>query len=149
MPTRIPWLLIGYGNTLRQDDGAGVRVAEQLERLSLPGVRVLTCHQLTPELAATLATATAVVFVDAAAEAQDRVRMRQLRPAARATPLAHAADPRTLLLLARELFGHAPRAWLMTLPAPELGYGEGLSAAAEAGVQTAVTRLQRRMARAP
>jgi hydrogenase maturation protease len=141
----IPWLVIGYGNTLRRDDGAGVRVAEEIERLALPGVRVLTCHQLTPELAELLAGAGRVVFVDASAESLARVRLRQVQPARAAAPLAHAADPRGLLVLARELFGHAPRAWMLALPAPDLGFGEGLSAEAEEGVRQAVAALRRKM----
>ena len=30
-------LVIGYGNTLRGDDGVGPRVAEAVEKLNLPG----------------------------------------------------------------------------------------------------------------
>ena len=59
-------LVIGYGNTLRGDDGIGPAVAEAVAALGLPGVRVIVAHQLTPELAADLADAQLVVFVDAA-----------------------------------------------------------------------------------
>jgi hypothetical protein len=44
-------LVIGYGNTLRGDDGVGPRVAEAIEELNLPGVRTLVCQLLTPEFA--------------------------------------------------------------------------------------------------
>jgi len=145
----IPWLVIGYGNTLRRDDGAGVRVAEAVEQWALPGVQVLLRHQLAPELADALARAARVVFVDAAAGEQTRPAWRPLRPAPRAAPLAHAADPRALLLLARALFGRAPRAWLLTLPAPDLGYGEGLSPLAAAGAQAALLKLRRQLTAAP
>ncbi len=124
---------------------AGVRVAEEIERLALPGVEVLTCHQLTPELAEPLAHADRVVFVDASAEPLARVTLRQVKPARSAAPLAHAADPRGLLMLARELFGQAPRAWMLALPAPDMGYGEGLSAEAEEGVRRAVAALRRKI----
>ena len=43
-------LVIGYGNTLRSDDGVGVWIAGQLAVLHLPNVDVRTCHQLFPEL---------------------------------------------------------------------------------------------------
>ena len=43
------FLVIGYGNTLRGDDGVGPRVAEAIEKLNLPGVRTLVCQQLSPE----------------------------------------------------------------------------------------------------
>ena len=34
-------LVIGYGNTLRRDDGVGPRVAEAVEGLRLAGVRTI------------------------------------------------------------------------------------------------------------
>lgn len=67
MPTDVSadTLLIGYGNTLRSDDGVGPSVVEAIDQRQLLGVRSLTCHQLGPELAADLATAGRVLFVDA------------------------------------------------------------------------------------
>lgn len=136
-----PWLVIGFGNTLRRDDGAGVRLAEAVEALGLPGVRVVTCHQLTPELAASIAEAGGVVFADAALDLKARPRWRKLRSAAAPASLAHASDPRALLSLAQALYGHAPPAWMLTLPAPDLDYGEGLSPVAQQGVAAALRRL--------
>ena len=59
------FLVIGYGNTLRSDDGAGQIVAEKIAQWNLPGVRSLAVHQLTPELAEIIAQADAVIFIDA------------------------------------------------------------------------------------
>ena len=59
-------LVIGYGNTLRGDDGIGPAVAGEIDRLAVPGVRVIVVHQLTPELAADLAACRRAVFIDAA-----------------------------------------------------------------------------------
>lgn len=71
-------LIIGYGNTLRGDDGVGYRIAEIFEQEedgleshyseeSRHTVRSHPCHQLTPDLAAELAQADRVIFVDAIA----------------------------------------------------------------------------------
>ena len=57
-------LVIGYGNTLRSDDGAGQRVAELVAEWKLPNVRSLPVHQLTPELAEPISQAELVIFVD-------------------------------------------------------------------------------------
>src|SRR5687767_689222 len=104
-------LIIGYGNTLRGDDGVGPRVAEAVENLHLPNVRTLICHQLSPEHADPISRADAVVFVDAAVDAQKDVQLRPLEPGDSSQLMAHAADPRTMLALARDVFGRAPRAW--------------------------------------
>jgi hydrogenase maturation protease len=135
------FLVIGYGNTLRRDDGVGPRVAESVAALGLPGVQALACALLTPELAEPVARARAVVFVDAAVDAPRQVQLRSLEPAVSSPILAHAADPRTLLALARDVFGHAPLAWWLTIPAEDLGIGEELSALARRGSELAVQEI--------
>jgi len=136
-------LVIGYGNTLRRDDGVGPKVAEAVAALALPGVRALACPLLTPELAEPIARADTVIFVDAAVDAPREVRMRRLAPAASSQIMAHAASPATLLALARDVFGHAPEAWLLTIPAKDLGIGEQLSALAQRGFELAVKRVRK------
>lgn len=62
-------IIVGFGNTLRGDDGLGQAVAAVLAAAPPEGADVLACHQLTPELAEQLAAAALAVFVDAAAGA--------------------------------------------------------------------------------
>ena len=74
-------LIIGYGNTLRRDDGVGPKVAEAVAALALPGVRALAYPLLTPELAEAVSQARVVIFVDAAVDAPRGVQLRKLAPA--------------------------------------------------------------------
>ena len=141
--SRVDLLVIGYGNTLRSDDGVGPRVAEATEALDLPGVRVIVRGLLTPELAEPIACAARVIFVDASVDAPAEVQLRPLSPAATSQVLAHAADPRTLLALARDVFGHAPAAWWLTIPVQNLAIGEELSAKARLGLARAVQEIRR------
>jgi len=134
-------LVIGYGNTLRRDDGVGPRVAAAVEELRLPGVRTVSCPQLTPELADPLSRAAAAVFVDAAVDHPGQVRMRRIDPSGSSQILAHAADPRILLALARDAFGRAPESWLLTVPVEDLDFGEQLSLAARRGLTRAVQEV--------
>lgn len=136
------FLVIGYGNTLRSDDGVGAKVAAAVAELALPGVVALVRHQLTPELAETISEARAVVFVDAAVDAFTEVQMRQLEAAAGAQLMAHTADPRSLLAFARQLFGRCPPAWWLTIPVENLGFGEELSPLARRGFQTALDKIR-------
>jgi Ni,Fe-hydrogenase maturation factor len=55
--------------------------------------------------------------------------------------MAHAADPRTMLALARDVFGHAPKAWWLTIPAVKLEFGEAMSPAARHGMNDAVEKI--------
>lgn len=142
-------LVIGYGNTLRGDDGVGPRAVETIEQLHLPNVRTLICQQLSPEHAERVSQADAVVFVDAAVDALAEVQLRALAPNDSTQLMAHAADPRTILALARDVFGRVPRAWWLTIPVAELGFGESLSPLAQRGMLRAIElvhELQRQTA---
>jgi hydrogenase maturation protease len=134
-------LVIGYGNELRRDDGLGPAVARAVAARTRPGVTALAVPQLLPELAEAIAAAARVVFVDASA-AGGAVRCDPLTGEA-APRLGHASDPRWLLALARGVYGARPPAWLLSVPAGDLGQGEGLSLLARRGVAEAVALIER------
>jgi hydrogenase maturation protease len=136
------FLVIGYGNTLRGDDGVGPRVAEAIGHLRLSGVRTLICPLLTPELADQISRAGKVIFVDAAVDAPNEVQWRKLEPGETSQLMAHAADPRTMLALSRDVFGRVPEAWWLTIPAVELGFSEEFSAAGQRSFAEAVEKIQ-------
>jgi len=135
-------LVIGYGNPVRRDDGVGPRVAEAVEAMQLPGVHTMTCHQLSPEDADPISCARKVIFVDAAVDHLEGVLFRKLEPGDTTQLMAHSADPRTMLALARDVFGHAPEAWWLTIPAINLGFGTDFSPEAEAGYQVALEKIR-------
>jgi hydrogenase maturation protease len=135
-------LVIGYGNTLRGDDGVGPRVAEAVGALHLPGVRTLICQQLSPEHAAPIAQADEVIFVDAAVAGPDEIQLRPLEPSNTSQLMAHAADPRTMLALSRDVFGHVPCAWWLTILVEKLDFCETLTPAAQRGCDEAVRKIQ-------
>jgi hydrogenase maturation protease len=135
-------LVIGYGNTLRSDDGVGPKVADAVAALNLPGVKALSCALLAPESADPIAKAEKVVFVDAAVDAPREVQLRPLSAAMSSQIMAHAADPATMLALARDVFGRAPQAWLLTIPAENMGIGEELSPLARRGFSQAIKLIR-------
>lgn len=136
------FLVIGYGNTLRGDDGVGPRVAEAVDALHLPGVRTLICQQLSPEHAAPISLAQTVIFVDAAVDAPQEVQLRRLEPNDTSQLMAHAADPRTMLALSRDVFGHVPQAWWLTIPAVKMDFCEDLTPEAQRGCEEAVGKIR-------
>lgn len=138
-------LIIGYGNTLRGDDGAGPHVAEAVAARNYPGVRTLACALLTPELADPISQARVAVFVDAAVDAPHEVRLRKLEPAASSQIMSHAADPVTLLALARDVFGRAPEAWWLTIPAVQFDFGGDFSPQTQNGIAIALEKITARI----
>lgn len=152
-------LVIGYGNTLRSDDGAGPFVARALEARVPAGTRILDAHQLTPEMAIDISVATRVVFVDAidvarglarreSAPQESGPRVSRLEPEPGADPLnPHASDPGSLLWLAKTLFGGAPEAWLVAIPGTEFGFGETLSPGTARASADAIAQVEALLAR--
>jgi hydrogenase maturation protease len=141
-------LVIGYGNTLRRDDGAGYLAAEAVATWGRPGVAVRAIHQLVPELAEALADVDRVVFIDARpAREGDAAEVRPVEPrppdAASRSALGHFGDPSLLLALASELYGRCPMGWVVTIPAVDFDLGEGLSPTARRGVADALLAITR------
>jgi Ni,Fe-hydrogenase maturation factor len=157
-------LLIGYGNELRGDDAAGPWVARDIERRQIPGVRTLAVHQLTPELAEPISQAQAVIFIDACVSPETRDPVSalpgqgtEILPSPEASPLpaiipiapaaasgipTHLGNPRFLLGLAMSLYAHCPPAWLVTIPAAHLDFGETFSLSTRASIDKAVVAIQ-------
>jgi hydrogenase maturation protease len=134
-------LVIGYGNTLRQDDQAGPAVAEAIEARALPGVCTLVCAQLSPEHAEAVAAAETVVFVDAQAGRPGEVELRPISPGESMQVTTHAVEPCTMLALAREVYGRTPTAWLLTIPAEKFGFGTDISKITRQGIAGAVDEV--------
>lgn len=143
MPTAQQCLVIGYGNVLRRDDGVGVEVAQAIAAMDLPGVNVITRQQLVPELAEPISKTDVVIFVDADGVATGRPELRPIKAAPAGQIFAHAADPRSLLTLSREIFGGNPRAWSLAIPVEDFSFGFGLSPRSEKGLDAAVKLIQR------
>lgn len=134
-------LVVGCGNTLRGDDGLGPFIVEQLARRSLRGVQTRIVHQLTPELAAELADADAVVFVDASLADMGGVHLRPVH-ARRTEQFTHSAGPESLLAVSSSAFGRVPRAWVLSVAGKEFAFQEGPSSQALENALTAVRIIE-------
>lgn len=135
-------LVLGYGNPLRRDDGVGPEVARRVAALDWPGLQVIEAHQLLPEHAEPLSRVDRAVFVDASIdESLEAVRVSEVVPSADPSLAPHASDPESLLALASLLFERAPDAWLVEIPASDLGIGEGLSEATQEACELAMMRI--------
>ena len=132
-------LVLAFGNPGRRDDGLGPACAAALEEFPLPGVRIDVDYQLTVEDAAAAAAHDVVVFVDADCRGDAPFSWRQIGPEASASFSSHSVSPQGVLGLARELFGAAPRAYLLGIRGYEFNeFGEGLSAAAQQNLAAAL-----------
>lgn len=137
-------LVIGYGNTLRGDDAAGVLLAERMSQ-EQPSIRVVTAHQLVPEIATELQETGRVFFIDAAT-GLSKPRWRFIHSGSNEDVSwcgGHLHSPKQVLLWARVLDISPPRTWWLQLPADSFGLGQPLSDLASTGIETAYRQLRR------
>jgi hydrogenase maturation protease len=131
-------LVVGYGNDLRSDDGAGRVVASRIEAMDLPDVVVRSQTQLTPELSLAITRADVAVFVDADVDREELTVLPVQPGDRRPQSMSHHTDPAALLLLARDLGREPPHAYTVSIPATNLELGFELSPTTAAAVEEAV-----------
>jgi hydrogenase maturation protease len=123
-------LIIAYGNTLRGDDAVGLHAARELERQfhDDPEVDVLTCQQLTPEMADDISGSDLVIFLDAASGKEPgTLQCKRILAANVPGGWIHHLGPQALLSAAEQLYGEAPRAICVTLAGWSFEVGNRLS----------------------
>lgn len=117
-----PVLVIGLGNTLLGDDALGRIAAERVRQQVDPRwVRVIDQVAPTPELAAEVAEASVVIFLDASVDGpEEHVVTRRLDTAEALPVSAHQLTAPAVVDLARQLYQHAPEAYAITSRARSL-----------------------------
>ncbi len=131
-------LVIGYGNDLRSDDGAGRAVADMVSELDLPGVEVRTMSQLTPELSLEITGRSKVVFVDADVDATEVVVRQVAAGPPGDGPMTHHGDPATLLSLTENVGPLPSEAFVISIPATNLEMGFAFSPGTKRAIGQAV-----------
>lgn len=122
-------LVIGYGNTLRGDDGVGCVVAQMLDmRLERSDISILVAHQLTPELVASIAEVSSVVFIDAReGDSAGTLRIEAVLPHLREDAFTHNVDPAGLMGAAHDWYSADVKGWLISITGIAFDYADRLS----------------------
>jgi len=122
-------LVIGYGNTLRSDDGVGVWIADQIDALHLPDVCVRTCHQLHLELVPDLIEYERAILIDAGVSGE-AIAVRTCNPShALPSSTDHNVSPEILQQLALELYDVPIDIHLYTVRGECFDFGSSFSSA--------------------
>ncbi|MBM4168764.1 MAG: hydrogenase maturation protease [Ignavibacteria bacterium] len=136
-------LLIGYGNTLRRDDGAGVWLVNEFSRCYPGRAHCLSVHQLGPELAEAVVRAPCVVFADASVAVSDlavsRIEPSDSSSSHRST---HHTTPQDLLHSCLDLYGRIPSdCYVVRIPVRSLSWGETITDEVKAACRDAVEAI--------
>ncbi len=102
----------------------------------------LAVQQLTPELIINLASVDLAIFVDASIGYPPlEVQVQSILPVSSHRIHSHLANPQSLLMLTKSLYGNSPSAWLVTVPGINFEIGDRLSPIAEQGMAIALTKI--------
>jgi len=135
------FLIIGYGNPGRLDDGLGPMLARNIERADIPGVQVITDYQLNVEHAADIRDAHTVIFADASIAGREPCFFRRLLPRPAEAFSTHSMRPEAVIAFAADMFDWSGSAYLLGIRGHAFNdFGEHLSDAAKENL-TAATQL--------
>jgi len=140
----LKFLVIGFGNPGRGDDGLGPAIAGRLEEHQIENLTVESDYQLTVEHAALAAEHDVVVFADAAVDSRSAFYFHPCTAAPSDRFSSHSVTPGEVLLLAQSCFQKSPEAYVLGIRASKLEeFGEGLSDQAQQDLDAALEFLLR------
>lgn len=138
-------IIVGYGNPLRRDDGAGPELIRRLQAhlgaqtvlqiqqlVHHDQLGLLVVHQLSPELCETLKLYDHAVFVDASVELDEFTVEQVVLPCeAEMVYHSHSLTPRQLAMLCMlsQNDGRLKCIYILHLPALDMSVGEGFTPA--------------------
>lgn len=140
-------LIVGIGNQIRQDDGIGLYcvtlLKEQLSREKGKLVDYIIVHQLDVTHSEIFARYDLVVFIDADAFAGlDSFRLMEMLPEPKGQPFtSHIGSIPNILCLAQNLYGSAPKAYLVAVKGFSFEVGEEISLEARNNAKDAMTTI--------
>lgn len=123
--------VIGYGNTLRGDDGAGYRAAQELSwKICDPRVIIRACHQLLPELLPEAMNSESILFIDATIEREPGSVL--LEPVLESTIknrnfFLHSFTPSLFMEQLWQIYHRKPSAFLLSITGKEFSLTEQFS----------------------
>ena len=134
------WLIIGYGNTLRGDDGCGPCLIDQLRQLLPAGqVQLIVSQQLVPEMVEDIIQTdiAKVLFIDVKRNQSQPCLLTPLTSPVKESSVTHQVGPELLLSLAAELYAQRRRGWLLSLRGSHFAHSDQLSQDAKQALKKA------------
>lgn len=134
-------LIVGVGNTLRGDDGAGQRVIDLIRARGNIRAELRAVHQLHVELLEDVLSYKTVIVVDAALD-QREVTLRRVTSAdSSRLSSSHHLGLEKFLVLSRTVYGRDVDLWVCSVPGRDFDMKEGLTPETERFSRQAADRI--------
>lgn len=142
MQKEVNVIVYGIGNPGRRDDGLGPRLVSRLLEEGTAGADFEIRYQLSVEEAWSIKDRQAVIFADASMDIDAPVKIFEIHPSDSISFTTHEMAPESVLALCLELFGRAPRAFVLAIKGAEWEMGDALSEEAERNLTQATAVLK-------
>jgi len=137
------YIIMGYGNPDRGDDGVAFYIINRL--LSVNGLLSMDLFsqeiiplnsttdlwfnlQLLPEVANILGNYETALFIDAhTSEINEEIQFIEIDAIYQTSPFTHHISPQTCLAITKEIFGKAPKSYLVSILGTEFQFTTHLS----------------------
>ena len=131
-------MVLGIGNSGRQDDGLGWEFLHLLEQENLKHVVCAYRYQLQIEDAEFLNAFDTIIFVDASRENyRDGFEWKLVEPSNQYSFSTHSLRPETILFLSENLYHHKPPSYILGIQGYEWALANKMSKKAQTNLQKA------------
>ncbi len=145
-------IVIGFGNTLRGDDGIARLVLRELEKrldksidqtTGSSRIRLVLKHQIDIIDAEVVSESDVVIFVDAhVSERLNDIDIREITGRETTTVnVTHISSPEELIVAAKEIYGTTPRAFVCAVRGYDFEFGEQITEPAQRLAHSAAEQL--------
>jgi hydrogenase maturation protease len=108
-------VIIGCGNELRGEDAFGIDVLQKLQKLHLPDTKLISTHQLTPEIALDLLDANEIIFIDAAYSVDEIYTLSCPILKQNNLNVSHHIEPKYIIEILRHLYHKDPAFYVYSM----------------------------------
>lgn len=108
-------VIIGYGNSLRGEDAFGVDTIKELQKLELKETKLISMHQLTPEMVLELLEADEIIFIDTCYDKKNNYALACSLVEQNSLNLSHHIAPKTIIQMLNTLYDNYPNFFIYSM----------------------------------
>ncbi|MBE0513399.1 hypothetical protein [Sulfurimonas sp.] len=107
--------IIGYGSSIRGEDAFGLDVIKELQKLPLKETKLISVHQLTPEMVLELQDADEILFIDSCHDEKNPYALACSLREQSTLNLSHHISPKTIIYMLRSLYAKNPHFYIYSM----------------------------------
>lgn len=108
-------VIIGYGSSIRGEDAFGLDVIKELQNSPLKETKLISAHQLTPEMVLELQDADQIIFIDSCHDEKNPYALACSLVEQSTLNLSHHISPKTIIYMLKNLYAKNPDFYIYSM----------------------------------